>query len=132
MFTGLYTDGSKCHHCKPTTATSYLCIQMSASEQSRTGPEVPIAMYPWAASHVLQQSTGTIQAQLHQPGLAPSRMFGWWMCTPCSTTCFFPWLLWLWTQKGVRENIDNSITLMGIRWEKQEHSRKHHIPSKRR
>lgn len=34
MFTGLYTDGSKCHHCKPTTASSYLCIQMSASEQS--------------------------------------------------------------------------------------------------
>lgn len=101
MFTGLYADGfvqaKKYPTKKPNVATanrnSFLCIQMSAPvSKAGQGQRLPIPTDPWAASHVLQQSTGTVQAQLHQPGFAPSCMFGWCMHTPCSIPCPFPWL----------------------------------------
>lgn len=58
--------------------------------------------------HKLQQRPGTAQAQMHQPGFAPSRMLGWWMLTPCSTPCPLPWLIQMWTHKAVRETTDYS------------------------
>lgn len=118
------------------THNSKLIALCSMSAPASKAGQATGSPCPWAASHtldLLQPSTGTVQAQLHLPGFAPSRMFGWWMYTPCSTTCLSPWPVWMWTQKGVGETTDYSNNPDGDQvGKKEEHSRKHHIPSKRK
>lgn len=71
-------------------------------------------------------------AKLHLPDFAPSRMFG----DGCALHALPPALFLGYYGCGHRRESGRlqitAITLMGIRWEKQEYSRKHHIPSKRR